>query len=142
MEKVRFEIEQFYYDNRFKGKPFVVKLLLDLGYGRSTIYRTMARVDKGMTLGRKSREAPNKRKLTPEEKRKLKRLTVGQVSKSYRKLGRILHMDGKTIKSKMEEMNLTRERRKWVPRVNEATLKKQTDSENWMSGFFPITETA
>lgn len=113
-------IGNFYENNKNKGKPFTVHHFMKMGISRSTIYSIIKRIDNQITLERK----PGSGKMSPNKEKKiiikLIQNTVGEVSKSYKKLGKIFQISENTVKSKLNQLNIIKKKRKIAPKSSES----------------------
>jgi transposase len=118
-------IGNFYRENINSGKSYTVHHFLKMGINRKTIYNIINRIDSKLSLKRKSGSGKKPKIIDNKINKKLIKYTVGKVSKSYRNLGRICGIDGKTAKKRINELGIKKKKRKKVPKSTESQKIKQ-----------------
>jgi transposase len=99
-------------------KSEIVKHFVLEGIVAKTVYRTINRIDNGISLKRKSGSG-NNRKISDKIKEKIIEQNVNEVGKSYRSIGREHKIHHQSAKRILDEAECIRKKRKKAPKSNE-----------------------
>ena len=114
----RERIRNFYLNHQSKCKLFTVNHFKSEGFDKSFIYKTIKKVEKGVSVSPTKKTGRPSKALTKNELRKLRSLCEGKIALSWVKLGKIFNMRDKTIKRTCEKYGLVRLKRKIIPKVS------------------------
>jgi hypothetical protein len=118
-------IGKFYLKNQSRGKTFTVRHFKKLKVSERTVYNIISKVEKDISLIRKSGSGRNPKILGSNDRKRLRNLVSGKVGNSYRSLGKKLKCDPKTVKKNLEIMGIKRFKRKSAPKVTEKQKLEQ-----------------
>jgi transposase len=117
-EDLRRIVENFWLQNKERGKPFVVLHFEMMGMKRRTIYKYIKFVEEGHSPSRKPGSGRPRKILVPKQVDQLIDVSVGKVGVSFRKLGRQFGLDKNTIKLTLAYYGTYKKKRKEIPKSN------------------------
>lgn len=98
-----------------------------MGMAKSTIYDVVQRFRMKESPNRKPQQSKKCSLQLAAERRRLKKMTVGKVSKSLRCLGKKFKCAPTTVRNYLKKMNIIRRKRTTAPKVTEQQIKTQKE---------------
>jgi transposase len=115
---VRGRIGSFYLKNKQMKKNEIVRHFVLEGIASKTVYRSINRINNGISLIRKPGSGSN-RKISDKIKEKIIEQNVNEVGQSYRSIGRKHKIHHQSAKRILDEAEVIRKKRKKAPKSNE-----------------------